>query len=203
MEGQVLLLCIRSDLQSLYFGLSPSKYCRTVKAIFSAASQLHTSVTETDHSWPFIWSVELKYTIWAARLVYIFPPFAFSRKSFWLFWMFGGSSFSENTPFLHPFFMCLFFSVLLFLLERRHLCGAPVSSRAEAAWGSHSEWEVAWEGADLSPSLFPGSRAQHILPLPRCCCSVQKQLKILLVLIWWTFKVPTVWALGLFCLIYL
>ena len=202
MGGQVSLLCIRSDLQCLDFGLSPSKHCRKVKAIFSAAGQLHTSVTQTDHSWPLIWLFELKYDIWAARLVYISPLFSFSVQSFCHFWMFGGFPSSENMPFLHPFSMHLFFSLLLFLLESRHGHGTPVASRAEAACGSRCEWEVAWEGAVWSPSLSPGSRAQHILPVPRHCCSAQKRLQILLVLRWWTSKLLTVWALGLFCLSY-
>lgn len=153
MGGQVLLLCIRSDLQCLSFGLCQSKYWRMVKAIFSAAGQLHTSVTQTVHSWPFVWSVELKYDTWAAHLVYISPLFTFSRKSFWHFWMFGGSSFSENMPFLHPFFMCLFFSVLLCLSERRHLRGARFQqSRSSLRF---SLWMRSGKGGSRLKPLFP------------------------------------------------
>lgn len=127
MGGHVSLLCIRWDFQCLDFGLSPSKHCRKVKAIFKAAAQLHTSVTQTDDSWPLIWSVELKYGIWAACLVDV-PPI-FSVKSFYHFSMFGGFP-SENMPFFHPFCTHLF-SLWSFQRWRRSGTGAqneaPVS----------------------------------------------------------------------------
>lgn len=111
MGGQVSLLCIRWDLQCLDFGLSPSKHCRKVKAVFKAAAQLHTSVAQTDDFWPLIRSVELRYGIWAACVVDVF----------YHFWMFGGFA-SENTPFFHPFCTHLF---SLLLWQSGHLCDAP------------------------------------------------------------------------------
>lgn len=174
MGGQVSLLCIRWDFQCLDFGLSPSKHCRKVKAIFKAAAQLHTSVTQTDDSWPLIWSVELKYGIWAACLVDVSP--LFSVKSFYHFSVFGGFP-SENMPFFHPFCTHLF---SLLSLQRWRRSGT----------GGHR----------TRPLSLPWQRAQHIPTFPDCCCSAQKRTQILLVLIRWTSKLPTVWALGLFCL---
>lgn len=109
--------------------------------------------------------------------------------------MFSGFPASENMPFLYPFSMHLFFSLSLFLSERSHLSGAPVSSRAQSASGSHCEWEVARERAVRSPSLSPGSRAKHVLLVPRCCYSAPKQFPILLVCIWRTSNV-WIWCMS-------
>lgn len=146
MGGHVSLLCIRWDFQCLDFGLSPSKHCRKVKAIFKAAAQLHTSVTQTDDSWPLIWSVELKYGIWAACLVDVSP--IFSVKSFYHFLMFGGFP-SENMPFFHPFCTHLF---SLWSLQRWRRSGTGGTERGPC---------LSPDSEHSTSPLFPIAAALH------------------------------------------
>ena len=175
MGGQVSLLCIRSDLQ-----------CRR-----------HTSVTQTDHSQPLMWSVEPTDDIWATLLVDTSLEFSFSVKSFCCFWSFGGVPSSEDMPsLLHaPLLLTLAF---LFRSQTSAWCPCFQQSRSSLRFSPWVRSGVG--GSSLKPFSSSGSGAQHVRTVRRRCCSAQKRLHILWVLMWGTSELLTVWALGLFCL---
>lgn len=83
----------------------------------------------------------------------------FSVKSFCHFWMFGGFPSSENTPFLHPFSVHLFFSLLLFLLEGRHLCLCPCFQQSSGSLRFSLLMRSGTGGSPLKPLSPPWQRS--------------------------------------------